>query len=100
MGDIAPPELLVSRGDLLQAMSSPEDPEVLETYQRGLAQAQKYGLRLPELQARTRLVQLRRALGHEDDGTAELAALLETFTEGAGEADVMAAWATLEASPN
>ena len=100
MGDIAPPELFVNRGDLLQATLGPEHPEVLETYQRGLAQAQGFRLRLPELQAHTRLVRLRRALGHEDDGASELAALLETFKEGAGEADVMAARAVLEDAPS
>jgi hypothetical protein len=40
---------------------------------------------------------LRRALGAEDDGSAELGNLLDSFTEGHGEADVVAAKETLDA---
>ena len=92
-----PPELWVRRGDLLHAMRGDGDPEVLEMYERAAQGAQGLGLRLPGLRAHTRLVRLRRALGAEDDGSAELADLLDSFTEGHGEADVVAAKETLDA---
>ena len=92
-----PPELWVRRGDLLHAIRDDADPEVLELYERAAEGAHALGLRLPELRAHTRLVRLRRTLGVKDDGSAELAALLYTFTEGHDEADVTAARETLDA---
>ena len=92
-----PPDLLVRKGDLVQAVRGTEDPEVRELYERGAELATGMGLRLPALRAHTRLVRLRRALGDEDDGSAALAELLATFTEGLGEVDVLAARETLDA---
>lgn len=43
-------------------------------------------------------MRLRRTLGYEDDGASDLAALLETFTERAGEPDVLSARALVEAT--
>ena len=77
-----PPELLVARGDMLQIVHGPHEPGVRESYDAAVAQAQNYGLKTPELMAQTRLVQLNRQLGVANDAAGELAALLETFTEG------------------
>ena len=91
-----PPELWVRRGDLLHAMRGVADPEVLDLYKRAAEGAQELGLRLPGLRAHTRLVRLRRAVGVKEDGSADLADLLDTFTEGHDEADVAAARETLD----
>jgi len=92
-----PPELWVRRGDLLHTMRGDADPEVLELYERAAEGADALRLRLPGLRAHTRLVRIRRALGAEDDGSVELADLLDTFTEGHDEADVVVARDTLDA---
>lgn len=73
------------------AMDGPDYAEAEQLLEQAAEDARALGMRLSEVKARTRLVQLRRAHGTEGDGAPELADLLGTFTEGHDEVDVVAA---------
>lgn len=90
-----PPELAIRRSDLLIAMGGPDHADAERLLEQAAQDALALGMRLSELKARTRLLQLRRARGSEADGAPELANLLGTFTEGHDEIDVIAARETL-----
>lgn len=68
----------------------PDYAEAEQLLEKG-AEDGALGMRLSELKARTRLVQLYDGHRTEGDGARELANLLGTFTEGHDEADVIAA---------
>ncbi|HSL26089.1 MAG TPA: hypothetical protein VLA54_07370, partial [Acidimicrobiia bacterium] len=92
------PELLVSKGDFLMMLPEP-DPTLAEAvYLTAIEGSLARRQRLTELRARTRLVGLRRAMGHSPDGSEELAALHGTFTEGFDEADLVRARELLASS--
>jgi predicted ATPase/class 3 adenylate cyclase len=88
-GDLDAPEFRILKGDFLRMLSEPELAE--SAYQSAVKGAAAIGLHLIELQALTRLVELRREMGRSRDGTDELATLYATFTEGFGERDLIAA---------
>jgi predicted ATPase/class 3 adenylate cyclase len=82
---------LVFRGDFLLMMPEPDVAAASAAYQTALRDAEAGGLHLIGLQAATRLVTLRRQLGEEPDGSAELAAIYDGFTEGFDEHDLVMA---------
>jgi hypothetical protein len=88
-GDLDAPEFRILKGDFLRMLSEPELAE--SAYQSAVKGAGAIGLHLIELQALTRLVELRREMGRSPDRSEELAALYATFTEGFGERDLIAA---------
>jgi predicted ATPase len=85
------PELLLARGDFLMALREPDRAQAEAVYREAIELARGRGVLLFELQARTRLVQLLRAMKRTPDGHQELAALYGTFTEGFDEPDLVAA---------
>ena len=94
---LIPPEMAIRRSQLLVGLNGPDDPEAARLLEGAIETAGQLGLRLSELEAQTRLVQLRRALGRVDDGAAALADLYDTFTEGLEEAKLVAAREVLDA---
>jgi predicted ATPase/class 3 adenylate cyclase len=93
--DTTAAEFETNRGDLLRMLPEPE-PDRAETAYRAAARiAGAGGLHLVELQALTRLVDLRREMGRAPDGSEELAAVYGGFTEGLDERDLVAARALL-----
>ena len=90
-GGALPPEIWVVRADLLR-MVSDADPDVAEElYLRAQAESHQLGLRLTELKALSRLVQLLREQGRTPDRSDELAAVYDAFTEGFDEHDLKTA---------
>jgi hypothetical protein len=90
-------ELRLFKGDLLMAMSGPDDAEPV--YQRALEVARDSGARTTELRAATRLVGLWRASGRDLDGSDELRSVYETFAGNADTQDLVEARAVLEGRP-
>ncbi|HSJ85356.1 MAG TPA: adenylate/guanylate cyclase domain-containing protein [Acidimicrobiia bacterium] len=82
---VVSPEFRFLKGDFLRMLASTDSGLVEEEYLAGIRGAGEGGLRLLELQGLTRLVGLRRELGHSPDGSEELAAQYATFTEGLDE---------------
>jgi predicted ATPase len=85
------PEFRVLRGDFLRMLPEPDLSGAEAAYLAATRGAGAGGLHLIELQALTRLVGLRREVGHSPDGSADLAALYATFTEGLEERDLVMA---------
>ncbi len=83
------PEFLIARGDIQAMLPGPDLDSVEQSYRSGIELASTGGLLLIELQGRNRLVTLRRSVGRPDDGSEELAALFDRFTEGHGERDLV-----------
>jgi predicted ATPase/class 3 adenylate cyclase len=95
-GGVISPEIWVVRADLIK-MTSDAGPDIAEgLYERAQTESSEMGLRLTELKAIGRLVQLRREQGRSPDGTDELARVYEEFTEGFDEGDLMAAKTILD----
>ena len=92
----APPDFLAFKGDFLRMLSPPDLAGAEEAYEEGIQAARTAGLHLLELLALTRLVGLRRELGRLPDGSAELAELYASFTEGLDEHDLIMARHVLE----
>ncbi len=88
---IVTPQFWVFRGDFLSMLPEPNFDAAIANYQTAADGAKTGGLHLIRLQALTRLVALRRQLGHTPDGTDELATLHNSFTEGFDEHDVVTA---------
>lgn len=87
-GGAISPEIWVVRADLLR-MISDAGPDVAEgLYARAQAESRHLGLRLTELKALSRLVQLRREQGRTPDRSDDLAAVYDAFTEGFDEHDL------------
>ncbi len=84
----APPDFLVLKGDFLRMLTPPDLVGAEAAYEAGTQDARTAGLHLIELQGLTRLVGLRRELGRFPDGSAELAELYASFTEGHDEHDI------------
>jgi predicted ATPase/class 3 adenylate cyclase len=81
----------VFKGDFLRMLPEPDLGGAEEAYQAGRRGSRARGLHLVELQAMTRLVDLRREMGRSPDGSDELALLYATFTEGFNEHDLLMA---------
>ena len=84
----APPDFLAFKGDFLRMLSPPDLSQAEAAYEEGIQAARAAGLHLIELQGLTRLVGLRRELGRFPDGSAKLAELYASFTEGHDEHDL------------
>ncbi|HSJ70055.1 MAG TPA: adenylate/guanylate cyclase domain-containing protein [Acidimicrobiia bacterium] len=93
--EVISPEFQTMRGDFLAMSSEPDYDASEEAYLAAIRGSRAGGLRLLELQALTRLVELRRKLGRSPDGTDELAAVYAWFTDGGDERDLVAARALL-----
>ena len=89
------PEFRVLRGDYISQVPGGDPADAEESYLAAIRGARIIGARLTELRAATHLVNLRRNEGRTDDGSLELRALFETFTEGHGEPDLIQARSTL-----
>jgi predicted ATPase/class 3 adenylate cyclase len=85
------PEFHISRGDMLRLLPTPSLEDAAVSYEAARLMSAEIGLHLPELQALTRLVALRREMGVEPDGADELRAVYDRFTEGFEEHDLAAA---------
>lgn len=67
-GGAVPPDLLIQRGDIVQSLRGPGDPEVERGYERAVEVARGLGMSRSEHQAQTRLTGLRSATkGGEND---------------------------------
>lgn len=88
---VVSPEFLVLKGDFLRMLPEPEVKAAEEAYLAAIHGSRAGRLHLIELKALTRLVGLRREMGHLPDGSDELALLYATFTEGLDEHDLMTA---------
>ncbi|MEX1126663.1 MAG: AAA family ATPase, partial [Acidimicrobiia bacterium] len=89
--EVVSPEFRVFKGDFLRMKLQPDLAGAEQAYLSASRGARAGGLHLIELQAWTRLVGLRREMGHSPDGSEELAALYATFTEGFDEHDLIMA---------
>jgi predicted ATPase len=85
------PEFKIYKGDFIRMTHEPDLAAAEDAYLTAANDAKAAGLLLTELEARTRLVALRRGMETTPDGTDELAALYEQFTEGANENSLVAA---------
>jgi len=85
------PEFRVLKGDFLRMLPQPDLAGAEEAYLTAIRGANTGGRHLIELQALTRLVGLRRQIGHSPDGSDELASLYATFSEGFEEYDLVMA---------
>ena len=90
-GDLANPEFLIVRGDILNSFPDPDLEAAEQAYLIAALGAGAGGFHLVELQALTRLVGLHREAGKSPDGSEELKSLYATFTEGLEEHDLVAA---------
>ncbi len=94
--DILAPELGMLRGDILLTLPHPDATRAEDEYLAAI-EGSRVGRRyMIELQARARLVKLRRAVGRMPDGSGELRALLASFTEGLDEHEVVMAASLLD----
>lgn len=90
------PEFRVLRGDILRMLPDPDPAEVEAAYEAAIRGAQGIGLGLVELQALTRIVDLRRSIGRTPDRSDELRDVFDSFDGGFGEHDLVMAAALLE----
>jgi len=90
-GGAISPEIWVVRADLLRMISDAGPDVAEELYARAQAESLHLGLRLTELKALSRLVQLRREQGRTPDRSDDLAAVYDAFTEGFDEHDLKTA---------
>jgi predicted ATPase/class 3 adenylate cyclase len=89
--EAAAADFLVLKGDFLTMLPEPDVAEAEAAYMAAIERARAGGLKLPEIQAWTRLVGLRRRMGRTPDGRDELAKLYASFTEGLDEHDLVMA---------
>jgi predicted ATPase len=89
--EIGFPEFRILRGDLLTLLPDPHLAEAEEAYRSAIRGSNAIGARLVELAARAHLVDLLRAQGRSPDQSDQLRDLYDTFTEGFGEPDLVAA---------
>jgi tetratricopeptide (TPR) repeat protein len=85
------PDFRMQRGDILKLLPEPDLEGAEQAYLAAIRGSRTAGQHLVELQALTRLVSLRRELGHQPDGSEDLAVLYDTFTEGTDEHDLVVA---------
>ncbi len=89
--DSSSPVFQTMRGDILQMIPGADPRLSEEAYQTAAQAAHDGGYYTTELQALTRLVAIRRAMGTKPDGSEDLASLYDTFTEGFEEHDLVVA---------
>jgi predicted ATPase len=89
--EVVAPELRMLKGDFLRMLPEPDLAGAEEAYLSASRGAETGGLNLVELQARIRLVDLRRETGQVPDGSEELASSYAGFTEGLDEHDLVVA---------
>jgi len=89
--DVVGPWFMMSKGDFIRMLPEPDLVGAEDAYLAAIRVSNAGGLYLIELEALTRLVNLRREMGSTPDGSDELAALYETFTEGFDEHALVAA---------
>ncbi len=77
-----PAPFRIAKGDLMARMADPDLSTVDAVYQEAASVALEGGFNLFELEAWTRIVELRRRTGVIPDGTSELRASYDRFTEG------------------
>ena len=93
--DMDSPDFHILRGDILSSLPNPDPASVEASYETALRGSRATSARLTELSVWTRLVGLRRAQGRSPDGTDELRTIYDTFTEGFGEPELVAARSAL-----
>jgi len=93
------PDFRMQRGDILTRLTEPDAEGAEQAYLAAIRGSRTAGQHLVELQALTRLVGLRRELGHHPDGSEDLAVLYDTFTEGLDEHDLVVARQLLDLGP-
>ncbi len=89
------PDFRMMRGDFLMMLPKPDHDGADACYRAALVGSHAIGMRLVELQAATRLVDLQQARGQTPDESDGLRRIYETFTEGFDEPDLAAARLTL-----
>jgi predicted ATPase/class 3 adenylate cyclase len=89
--EVVGPWFMMSKGDFIRMLPEPDLVGAEDAYLAAIRVSNAGGLHLIELEALTRLVNLRREMGSTPDGSDELAALYETFTEGFDEHALVAA---------
>lgn len=97
--DATPPDHLVVRGDAVLATPEPDRRRALGIFEEAARRARMGGARGLELVAATRVVELRRQLGVEDDGSQDLREVLSAFDEDLDEVPLAAAARLLAVSP-
>jgi predicted ATPase len=97
-GDPLGPDVGIVEGDLLLLPPEPDPEAAAAAFERAASHASARGARMPELQARTRLAELRRGTSGAPAATEELRRVYETFEEGLDTPQVQAARAVLDAS--
>lgn len=80
--DVLPPDLKIARADFLRSVPNPDLGAVETIYLEAIETARALRLHLAVLSTLTKLVTLRREQDHSPDGTEDLAAVYDTFTEG------------------
>src|SRR5262249_24806587 len=95
-GDPLGPDVTLARGDLLLALDPPDTAGAEELFARAADLARDRGARMVELQALTRLAHLRRDTPGRDAARQVLRDVLDTFTEGFGTPQLVAAKAALD----
>ena len=93
------PEIRISRADVMRLLPTPDLDGAERCYLEAIEAATSQRLRTPALQGWTRLVDLRRTQGVTADGSEELRAVYDTFTEGFAELDLVRARAALGLDP-
>jgi hypothetical protein len=94
-GDPMGPDVCIVQGDLLRALDPPDLAGAEASFVRAAELAAGHGARMTELQARTRLVELRRGRPDERDAVDALAAVYDELTEGFDTPPLLAARAAL-----
>ena len=89
--ELVSPEFRTQRGDLILLLPEPDGDAAADAYLAAIRGSRAGGLHLLELQAMTRLVELLRQQDRTPDGSDELRTLYESFTQGLGERDLLAA---------
>jgi hypothetical protein len=89
-------DLMIVRGDLLTAPPGTAAGEAISVYEQTVELAQRYGLRMAQLQAATRLAKLQRGTEADSSARAALSAIYGSFTEGFDLPDLVVARTVLE----
>lgn len=94
--ELATADFHIVRGDVLMLVPQPDVAAVQSAYESAISGARVAGLRMIELQARTRLVAMRNGAGITPDGSDDLRTLYDWFTEGFEERDLQMARGLLD----
>jgi hypothetical protein len=93
--DLLAPSIAIAHGDLLLAVPSPEFPAVEASFERASDIASSWGARMTELEALTRLADVRRGTPEGPATLRRLRRLYDTFTEGFATPQLAAARAVI-----